>query len=283
VVQGDTTTTFAAAWVAFHERIRIAHIEAGLRTGDKSRPFPEEMNRRLTTTLADLHFAPTARAAENLRHEGVAASRIHVTGNTVVDAVQMILKRPVRFSDKRLNHLPSPTLLVTAHRRESFGEPLREICRAVTQILRAHPEATAVFPVHRNPAVRHAVHRVLQGTPRLILTDPLPYLEFVHLMKRSTLILTDSGGVQEEAPSLGAPVLVLRDVTERPEAVASGWAQLVGTSRERIVAAARDILRGRKTPRRSARNPFGDGRAGQRIARILARFPAGVAAARQRT
>jgi UDP-N-acetylglucosamine 2-epimerase (non-hydrolysing) len=270
VVQGDTTTTFAAAWVAFHSRVSVAHVEAGLRTHDKFHPFPEEINRRLTSVLADLHFAPTARSERNLLDEGVAPDRIFVTGNPVVDALGMILNQPVRWSDPRLENLQGHTLLVTAHRRESFGRPLEEICHAVTDLLARHQDLTAVFPVHPNPAVREVAGRILGNTPRVILTAPLTYPEFVHLMRRADLILSDSGGVQEEAPSVGTPVLVLRDVTERPEAIESGWAKLVGTSRKLIVeTAAQWLAENKKTQMAHAANPFGDGRAGERIAELL--------------
>ena len=270
LVQGDTTTTFAAAWVSFHQRTAVAHVEAGLRTQDKFRPFPEEMNRRLTSVLSDIHFAPTERARENLLKEGVPAERVFLTGNTVVDALLSILRRSVVFSDPRLAELDGRVLLVTAHRRESFGPPLQEICRAIRELVLAHTDITVVFPVHRNPSVRKTVFDLLDGQPRTVLTDPLSYPEFVHLMKRAELILSDSGGVQGEAPSIGTPVLVLREVTERPEAVESGWAQLVGTSREEIVTSARQRLarrRGDGLP--AGPNPFGDGRASQRIVDAL--------------
>ncbi len=270
VVQGDTTTTFAAAWVAFHARVSVAHVEAGLRTHDKFHPFPEEINRRLTSVLADLHFAPTSRSERNLLDEGVAPDRIFVTGNPVVDALGMILNQPVRWSDPRLENLQGRTLLVTAHRRESFGRPLEEICHAVTDLLAQHQDLTAVFPVHPNPAVREVAGRILGNNPRVILTAPLTYPEFVHIMRRADLILSDSGGVQEEAPSVGTPVLVLREVTERPEAIESVWAKLVGTSRELIVeTAAQWLAQNKKTQMAHAANPFGDGRAGERIAKLI--------------
>ncbi len=270
LVQGDTTTTFAAAWVGYQHRIPIGHVEAGLRTYDKFRPFPEEMNRRLTSALADLHFAPTERAAANLRGEGVKEESIVVTGNPVVDALESILSRPVEFADARLAALTGPLVLVTAHRRESFGEPLERVCAAIAELSARHPKLSFVFPVHPNPSVRRTVYARLEANPRILLTEPLGYPEFVHLMKRAELILSDSGGVQEEAPSVGTPVLVLRDVTERPEAVESGWAQMVGTSRERIVEAAERRLRPDSAEaRQPAANPFGDGHAGERIAQVL--------------
>jgi UDP-N-acetylglucosamine 2-epimerase (non-hydrolysing) len=270
LVQGDTTTTFAAAWVSYHHRVSIGHVEAGLRTHDKFRPFPEEMNRRLTSALADLHFAPTARAAENLRRENVREESIVVTGNPVVDALESILRRPVEFTDARLAALSGAIVLVTAHRRESFGEPLERVCDAIQELSANHPNLTFVFPVHPNPSVRCTVFARLEANPRILLTEPLAYPEFVHLMKRAEIILSDSGGVQEEAPSVGTPVLVLRDVTERPEAVESGWAEMVGTSRERIIEAAERRLRpGSAESGRATANPFGDGHAGERIAQAL--------------
>jgi UDP-N-acetylglucosamine 2-epimerase (non-hydrolysing) len=271
VVQGDTTTTFAAAWASYQCRVPVAHVEAGLRTRDKVQPFPEEMNRRLTTVLADLHFAPTALAERNLLAEGIDADKIFVTGNPVVDAVEGILTSPVEWDDARLERLAGRVMLVTAHRRESFGRPLEQVCHAVADLLAIHPDLTAVFPVHPNPAVRATVTRILGEMPRMILTEPLSYAPFIHMMKRAELILSDSGGVQEEAPSVGTPVLVLRDITERPEAVDAGWARRVGTSREVIVEAATEWLaQNRKIQLVRSSNPFGDGHAGERIADLLA-------------
>src|SRR5215470_16539714 len=238
LVQGDTTTAFAAAFVAFQEKIRVGHVEAGLRTGDKLRPFPEEMNRHLVSAIADLNFVPTTRAAANLRAEGVPDSRIIITGNTVVDALKIILSAPAQFSDPRLAQLSGKILLVTAHRRENFGAPLEQICSAIRALTEKFSDLTVVLPVHPNPTVRAVVTAQLENRPRIVLTDPLAYPEFIHLMKRAALILSDSGGVQEESPTVRTPVLVMREVTERPEAVESGWAQLVGTSREEIVTQA---------------------------------------------
>ena len=273
LVQGDTTTAFAAAFVGYHERVRVGHIEAGLRTSDKWRPFPEEMNRRLVSTLADLHFAPTRRAADALMAEGVSAEQICVTGNTVVDALRGILRRPASFKDARLSSIKGRMVLLTAHRRESFGEPLEQICWAACDLLERFPDVSVVFPVHPNPHVKETTQRVLGGRSRVILTGPLPYPDFVHLMKSAALILSDSGGVQEEAPSVGTRVLILREVTERPEAVESGWATLVGTSREKIVEHAAAWLENseRGIPR-SRENPFGDGQASGRIVRALQQF-----------
>jgi len=270
LVQGDTTTTLAAAWVSFHQRTPIAHIEAGLRTSDKFRPFPEEMNRRLTSILSDLHFAPTPRAVENLMREGVPKARIFMTGNTVVDALQAILRCPVPFTDPRLTGLGGRVILMTAHRRESFGQPLQQICQAISELVSSYSDLTVVFPVHRNPTVRKTVHALLGNQPRIVLTEPLPYPQFVHLMGRADLILTDSGGIQEEAPTIGTPVFVLREVTERPEAIESGWAELLGTSSDAIVARVSGWLDDRQDGLpRSGLNPFGDGCASQRILEIL--------------
>jgi len=270
LMQGDTTTAFAAAFVAFQEKIRVGHVEAGLRTGDKLRPFPEEMNRHLIGPLADLNFAPTARAAANLRAEGIPDSRIVLTGNTVVDALNAILSAPERFSDPRLAQLSGKMLLVTAHRRENLGVPLEQICSAILTLVDKFPDLTVVLPVHPNPTVRAAVTAQLSNRPRILLTDPLSYPEFVHLMQRAALILSDSGGVQEESPTVRTPVLVMREVTERPEAVESGWAQLVGTSKEEIVARASAWLSGQKQPPpANTPNPFGDGRAAEKILRAL--------------
>jgi UDP-N-acetylglucosamine 2-epimerase (non-hydrolysing) len=273
LVQGDTTTAFAATFVGYHHRVRIGHIEAGLRTDDKWRPFPEEMNRRLVTTIADLHFAPTQRAADALLAAGVAVESVRITGNTVVDALQEILQRALCFEDSRLSSLKGKIVLLTAHRRENFGEPLEQICLAATDLLHKFPEASLVFPVHPNPRVMETVQRLLGNQPRTILTGPLAYPDFVHLMKSATLILSDSGGVQEEAPSVGTRVLILREVTERPEAVESGWAKLVGTSRKNIVEQATAWLEddGIGIPR-SGQNPFGDGKASLRIVRALQQF-----------
>jgi UDP-N-acetylglucosamine 2-epimerase (non-hydrolysing) len=275
VVQGDTTTVFAASWTSFHWRVPIAHVEAGLRTGNKFQPFPEEMNRRLTSGLADMHFAPTLSAERNLIMEGVDPRQIVVTGNPVVDAVEQILQMPVDWNKSRLGNIDGRIMLVTAHRRENFGPPLEEICGAVADLLRTHSDLTAVLPVHPNPRVQEVVTRLLNGVPRMILTESLAYPAFVQLMQRSELILSDSGGIQEEAPSVGTPVLVLRKVTERPEAVESGWAQLVGSSRQRIVEAASVWLaQNKKRALVRCPNPFGDGHSGERIAELLAVPPA---------
>lgn len=273
LVQGDTTSAFAAAFVGYEHRVQVGHIEAGLRTHDKWQPFPEEINRRLVTVLADLHFAPTKRAAMALTAEGVSADRIHITGNTVVDALQVILNRPANFSDPRLRDLNGRFILLTAHRRENFGERFEQICQAAAELLRTFPDLVVVFPVHPNPRVAEMAQRLLGNETRALLVPPLNYPDFVHLMKSAALVLSDSGGVQEEAPSVGTHVLVLRDVTERPEAVESGWAELVGTSRDRIVQRATAWLGNNAHGEAASReNPFGDGKAGARIVQALREY-----------
>jgi UDP-N-acetylglucosamine 2-epimerase (non-hydrolysing) len=283
VAQGDTTTVLASALASYYNRIPFGHVEAGLRTGDKFAPYPEEMNRRVAGALADLHFAPTPRARENLLREGVLPERIHVCGNTVVDAVQRIASRPPRGSELPsevetfLRERPRP-VLVTAHRRESFGGPMAAICEALREIVEAEQAAGIVFPVHPNPNVRATVGATLGGHPRILLCEPVNYLQFVQLMRRSHLILTDSGGVQEEAPSLGKPVLVLRGKTERPEGIEAGVARLVGTDRRRIVEETLKLLRSEAEYGRmvASVNPYGDGRAGSRIAAIIKEHLGGV-------
>jgi UDP-N-acetylglucosamine 2-epimerase (non-hydrolysing) len=274
LVQGDTTTAFAAALAAFYRRIPVGHVEAGLRTGKKYEPFPEEMNRRLVGTLADWHFAPTAAAGRNLLREGVPAGQIFVTGNTVIDAVRLVARADYRFTTPQLAELDfarQRVLLVTAHRRESWGEPLEAVCGAVGDLVGAFRDVTAVFPVHRNPVVRETVERLLGRRERVILTEPLDYAELANLLAQCTLVLTDSGGLQEEAPSFGRPVLVLRNVTERPEGVEAGVLKLVGTYRHAIVAAAAELLADEEAYAAMARavNPYGDGRAAWRIAGFL--------------
>lgn len=274
LVQGDTTTTFAASLAAYYLRIPVGHVEAGLRTWDKFNPYPEEVNRQLTGRIADLHFAPTARARENLLKEGVHPDRITVTGNTVIDALFMTVDPAFRFTEAPLNAVDfsaRKVILLTAHRRENFGQPLRDILTACRHLLETHDDLELVYPVHPNPNVRNAALEVLGGVPRAHLVEPLNYRLFVQVMNRSCLILTDSGGVQEEAPSLGKPVLVLRSTTERPEAVTAGTALLVGTESAAII---RDVERLLNNPdaykSMSARsNPFGDGRAAGRIVDVL--------------
>lgn len=278
VAQGDTTSVFVAALAAFYRGIRFGHVEAGLRTGDRLRPFPEEVNRRIADQLAALYFAPTVKARDVLLAEGVSQRSIHVTGNTVIDALLEVARRPFDWAAGSLAILPRDRrlVLITAHRRESFGQPIREVCRAI-RALSAEFEGDGihfVYPVHMNPNVRQPVNEFLSGLSNVSLIEPLDYLSLVHLMKRSTLILTDSGGIQEEAPSLGVPVLVLRDTTERPEGLESGGVRLVGTSGEKIFAEAKRLL---CEPAAHAAmcvqaNPYGDGHAAQRIVTALLEY-----------
>jgi UDP-N-acetylglucosamine 2-epimerase (non-hydrolysing) len=277
LVQGDTTTVMAASILAYYQRVRLGHVEAGLRTGDKWQPFPEEVNRRVAGAIADLHFAPTARARENLMREGTPQDHIVVTGNTVIDALQMIAARPCDLSTGALAGI-SPdrrVILVTAHRRESFGEPFLRILDAMRLIADAYQDdATMIYPVHMNPNVREPALEKLGGIENIRLIEPLDYLPMVHLMKRSTLVLTDSGGLQEEAPALGVPVLVMREKTERPEAIEAGTARLVGTDTQRIVSEARRLLDDPAAHAAMAHavNPFGDGKAAERIVGALLAF-----------
>ncbi len=277
LVQGDTTTTLTAALAAFYRRIPVGHVEAGLRTGDVNQPFPEEMNRLLTARIAALHFAPTTRAAGNLIREGVSQDRIHVTGNTGIDAVLYVRDA---LESGALDGPPWPWLdparrliVVTSHRRENFGDGFVREMRALAQIA-ARPDVAIVYPVHRNPNVLGPAHELLGGHPNIHLIDPLPYVPFVDLMRRSCLIITDSGGIQEEAPSLGKPVLVMREKTERPEAVEAGTVKLVGTDDERIVAEATRLLDDSTEYARMTRvhNPYGDGQACRRIGDILSGY-----------
>jgi len=270
LVHGDTTTSLAGALAAFYLHIPVGHVEAGLRTYNRHQPFPEEMNRRLGDDLCDFHYASTTRAKENLLREHVDPANILVTGNTVIDALLDVAARPYSFSDPFLEALGTDRrlLLVTAHRRESFGEPFRSMCTAIRDLAEANDGLDVLYPVHPNPNVREAVNDVLAGNDRIHLIEPLDYLPFVHLLKKATIILTDSGGIQEEAPSLGKPVLVMREVTERPEGVEAGTALLVGTSTERICEAVQRLLDDPDEYARIANavNPYGDGNARKRIA-----------------
>ena len=273
--QGDTTTVFVAAMVAFYHRIAFGHVEAGLRTGDRQNPFPEELNRRIADMVASLYFAPTERARQGLLREGFPERDIHVTGNTVVDALNDVAAREYDWRSGPLSTLPLDRrlVLITAHRRESFGEPFRKLCLAIRELAHtfAGDSVHFVYPVHLNPNVQQPVRKILSGLPNVSLIEPLDYLSLVHLMKRSTLILTDSGGIQEEAPSLRVPVLVMRDATERPEGVEAGVVRLVGTQRCRIVKEAERLLRDPVARERMATgvNPYGDGKAAARIVSIL--------------
>lgn len=273
LVQGDTTTALVSSVAAFYQRIPIAHVEAGLRTRDLHNPFPEEMNRRAIGTMADLHLAPTKGAADALRNEQIDPNRIFVVGNTVIDALRLTLERPVELNldlplqDRR-------TVLVTAHRRESFGGPFESICLALRDFADRNSDVQLVYPVHLNPNVQGSVRQYLSEHPRIHLVKPLRYEQFVHLMARCDLILTDSGGIQEEATYLGKPTLVMRNTTERPEAISAGNALLVGTDRERIVSEAERLLRDEEAYRSMAnrQHPFGDGYAAKRITDILASY-----------
>jgi UDP-N-acetylglucosamine 2-epimerase (non-hydrolysing) len=274
LVQGDTTTTFAASLAAFYQRIPIGHIEAGLRTANKYQPFPEEINRRLTTVLADYHYAPTEISRQNLLREGIDGRRILVTGNTGIDALLHTLDRVRQdggIADLLAHRVPDVNgerlILVTAHRRESFGAPFEAICDALRQIAERNPNVTIVYPVHLNPNVQRPVLERLAGRPRIHLLEPLDYPSFVRMMDRAHLILTDSGGIQEEAPALGKPVLVMRNTTERPEAVEAGSARLIGTRTETITSAVQYLLDNVEAYEQMsrARNPFGDGHASERI------------------
>ncbi len=271
LVQGDTSTAMIAALGAFYRRTPVGHVEAGLRTRDRYNPFPEEINRRIVGALTSFHFAPTERAAEALRREQAPEGSIFVTGNTVVDALLMTVRRPVRL-DLGFGWEGRRLVLVTAHRRESFGAPFESLCRALRDLADRNADVEIVYPVHLNPNVREPVTRILADHPRIHLIEPLRYEQFAHLMSRSHLILTDSGGIQEEAPVLGKPTLVMRETTERPEAVEAGTARLVGTDRERIVAEAERLLNDDSAYAAMARagSPFGDGRAAERIAAVLA-------------
>ena len=296
LVQGDTTTAMVGALAAFYQKIPVGHVEAGLRTQNRYSPFPEEMNRRLIGALATYHFAPTATAAEALRAEGVAPGSTFVTGNTVIDALHWTVARPASSETQalfqRLNlSAPSPSgetgrppgespspeglnetdqsrlILVTAHRRENFGPPLENICTALREVVKRNSDVQLVYPVHMNPNVREPVHRMLGGQQRVHLIGPLPYEPFVHLMNRAYLLLTDSGGLQEEAPALGKPVLVLRRETERPEAVEAGTVKVVGTDADAILTETERLLHNRAEYERMAHavSPYGDGHAAQRI------------------
>lgn len=287
LVQGDTTSTFAGALAAFYWKVPVGHVEAGLRTGCKMNPYPEEMNRRLAGALTDLHFAPTEAARRALLREGVPRRDVVVTGNTVIDALLEMARRARRKSVVGLPEMDRAkrVVLVTAHRRESWGAKLRGICRALRAIVQEEPSAAVVFPVHLNPVVQETVRPELEGVAGIHLIEPQDYEGFVYLMKKCHIIITDSGGIQEEAPSLGKPVLVIREVTERPEAVEAGTARLVGTSERKIRAAALELLRSEKAYRAMVRrkNPYGDGRASERIVRaILGRFGRGVSGGRRR-
>ena len=275
-IQGDTTTAFCGALAAFYHKVKVCHVEAGLRTENKFAPFPEEINRRLVSTLTDYHFAPTERAKRSLMRENIAPSSIFVTGNTAIDALIWVKNRvcnekselPFSLAETLNGHL---MVLVTGHRRESFGEGFENICIAISEVADAFPDAVFIYPVHLNPNVREPVNRILGGHNQIHLIEPLSYTTFVWLMDRATVVLTDSGGVQEEAPSLGKPVLVMRETTERPEGIEVGNARLVGVKKENIVNALTDLLKHPEKREAMAKvnNPYGDGHAAERIINIL--------------
>lgn len=269
LVHGDTTTALAGALAAYYHQIPVGHVEAGLRTHNKYQPFPEEMNRHLVDAISTFHFAPTQTAAGHLRVENISDEYLHVTGNTVIDALQMVVQKPCALPVD-LDWENRQMILVTAHRRESFGEPLENICTALKNIAARYPDVEIVYPVHYNPNVRKIVYAHLKGIERIHLLEPLHYLEFAHMMSRSHIILTDSGGIQEEAPALGVPVLVMRDVTERPEAVEAGTVRIVGTDAATIEAHVDRLMDPDEHAKMAqAINPYGDGHASGRIVEIL--------------
>jgi UDP-N-acetylglucosamine 2-epimerase (non-hydrolysing) len=277
LVHGDTTTTFAGALAAFYNNAKIGHVEAGLRTYNKHEPFPEEMNRVLTTSLADLHFAPTSKAKENLLREGVNEETIFVTGNTAIDALKLTLDNTHVFEESVLNSIEFETnriITVTAHRRENLGEPLEEICEAIFYIVEEYDDVEVVYPVHMNPVVREIVNSILGSHPRIHLIDPLNIKDMHNLLNRSYMVMTDSGGLQEEVPSMGKPVLVLRNVTERPEGVEAGTLKLAGTNKETIIRLAKELLDSPELYNEMAKatNPFGDGQASERIVQAILDF-----------
>jgi UDP-N-acetylglucosamine 2-epimerase (non-hydrolysing) len=274
LVQGDTTTTFTGALAAFYQKIRIGHVEAGLRTYHKYYPFPEEANRHLTSVLTDLHFAPTRKSCENLLFEGVKREDIFICGNTVIDSLLLKLKENYQFREPLLKNkkiLEKRIILVTMHRRENWGEPLRETCQAINKIIDEYPDTYIIFPLHKNPEIRRNVKEILQNKKDILLVDTLDYDDMINLMSKSYIILTDSGGIQEEAPSLGKPVLVLRDETERPEAVKAGVVKLVGTNKERVYIEVKTILNNKDKYRKMSKsiNPYGDGKASERIVKKI--------------
>ena len=274
LVHGDTTTTFAGSLAAYYAQIQLGHVEAGLRTGNKFSPYPEEMNRKLTGSLADFHFAPTTVSRNNLLKENVPEKAIYVTGNTVIDALNTTVKKDFVFADPVINKALDSgkrLILMTTHRRENLGEPMRQVYRALKTTLEQHPEAAAVFPVHKNPKVREVVQAELAGTDRVYLTEPMDYEPFANLMNHADIVLTDSGGIQEEAPALGKPVLVLRDTTERPEAVVAGTVRLTGTGYDVVKEETCRLLDDPDYYRSMAEavNPYGDGRACERIVRAV--------------
>ena len=273
LVHGDTTTTFAGALASYYQQVPVGHVEAGLRTGNIYSPFPEEMNRKLTGAIAAIHFAPTATAKANLLKENVNPSHIYVTGNTVIDALMTTVAGDYDFGDdlKGVDFQNHRVILLTTHRRENLGEPMRHIYKALRRIIEEIPDTEIVFPVHRNPLVRKVVEEELAGVDRIHLIDPMEYEPFANLMSLSSLVLTDSGGIQEEAPSLGKPVLVLRNTTERPEAVEAGTVRLIGTDKDVVYAETKRLLTDQAAydAMSNAVNPYGDGKASQRIVQAI--------------
>ena len=273
LVQGDTASVFFSSLVGFFERVKVGHVEAGLRSHDKYRPYPEEIFRRLTGVSADLHFAPTAEARDNLLREAIPADQVYLTGNTVVDALRDISARSIPVDNPVLkNAIDSnrPMVLITAHRRESFGAPLREAFSAIRELAERHSDVLFFYPVHPNPEVQRPAREILTGHASIVLTQPLGYFDLIAALKHATFALTDSGGIQEEAPTFGTPVLVMREVTERPEGVRAGIAQLVGTDYEKIVHLGSALLTGNlRHQMAKTSNPYGDGRASERIADIV--------------
>lgn len=273
LVHGDTTTTFAGALASYYQQVPVGHVEAGLRTGNIYSPFPEEMNRKLTGAIAAIHFAPTATAKANLLKENVNPSHIYVTGNTVIDALMTTVAGDYDFGDdlKDVDFQNHRVILLTTHRRENLGEPMRHIYKALRRIIEEIPDTEIVFPVHRNPLVRKVVEEELAGVDRIHLIDPMEYEPFANLMSLSSLVLTDSGGIQEEAPSLGKPVLVLRNTTERPEAVEAGTVRLIGTDKDVVYAETKRLLTDQAAydAMSNAVNPYGDGKASQRIVQAI--------------
>lgn len=274
LVHGDTTTTFAGALTAYYHQVAVGHVEAGLRTHNKYSPFPEEMNRKLTGSLADLHFAPTKTSEQNLLQEHICDEEIFVTGNTVIDALLTTVDKQYVFEDETLKNIDyenKRVILVTTHRRENLGEPMRHVYQALRDIVKEFEDVVIVFPVHRNPLVREVVNSELGGLERVHLIDPLEYQPFANLLAKSYLVLTDSGGIQEEAPSLGKPVLVLRDTTERPEAIEAGTVKLIGTDKDIVYKETRLLLSEAEEYQRMANscNPYGDGQASRRIVEAI--------------
>lgn len=274
LVQGDTTTTFTGALAAFYQKIKIGHIEAGLRTNNKYYPFPEEINRHLTSVLVDLHFAPTKQSSKNLLSEGVKREDVFISGNTVIDSLFLMIKEKYIFREPLLKNkkiFEKNIILVTMHRRENWGEPLRKTCRAINKIIGEYPDVSVIFPLHKNPEIRKNVKEILQNKKDILLLDTLDYDDMINLMSKSYIILTDSGGIQEEGPSLGKPVLVLRDETERPEAVEAGVVKMIGTNEEKVYREVVILLDSKDKYREMSKNinPYGDGRASERIVKKI--------------